>query len=143
MDVIDNYGIGGLYDLDTNPVYKKNNVLANHATMLFTMKQLLNGTNISHSSSNVSNDYARMQIQSELIPPATSAATQLSNLSPCCSQTSQSILSVESEPLSQRVNLNIDDAMTDTVSFKLGRFQKTSRLVHKTNGVISTSRPRM
>lgn len=124
MDVIDNYGIGGLYDLDTNPVYKKNNVLANHATMLFTMKQLLNGTNISHSSSNVSNDYARMQIQSELIPPATSAATQLSNLSPCCSQTSQSILSVESEPLSQRVNLNIDDAMTDTVSFKLGAFSE-------------------
>ncbi|EFO65570.1 Hypothetical protein GLP15_282 [Giardia lamblia P15] len=124
MNIIDNYGIGGLYDLDTNPVYKKNNILANHATMLFTMKQLLNGTNISLSSSNVSGDYARMQIQPELIPPTTGTATQLSNLSPYCSQSSHSILSVESEPLSQRVNLSVDDAMTDTVSFKLGAFSE-------------------
>lgn len=124
MDIIDNYGVGGLYDLDTNPVYKKNNVLANHATMLFTMKQLLNGSTVGLSSSNISNDYARMQMQSELIPLTTSINTQPLTVSPCYSQSSQSILSVENEPPSQRVSLTIDDGMTDTVSFKLGAFSE-------------------
>lgn len=122
INAIDNYGVGGLYDLDTNPVYKKNNVLANHATMLFTMKQLLNGSNIGLSSSNISNDYARMQMQPELIPLANSTVTiaQQSDPSPYCSQSSQSILSTDNEHFSQRVNLTVDDAMIDTVGFKLG-----------------------
>lgn len=122
INAVVNYGVGGLYDLDNNPVYRKNNVLANHATILFTMKQLLNGSNIGLSSSNISNDYARMQMQSELIPLSNStvAVTQPSDSSLHCSQSSQSIISVDTEHFPHRVNLTIDDEMIGTVAFKLG-----------------------